>query len=227
MDLSYENNKGLHAFFLSLVMILGLFTIFAPVDTYAADYGTGHPSGDFKVVKFNQKIFRFEPESQYETQYRLNTPINSLVMYDTPEKYYDKISSAKVIDKSTGKDLSSYVVLKDYYYNGSKGKQIFLNKFVSLPQGTEIEITWIMSEVLPKSAYGYNIYDSWNQEYWGQASFSKTVPPQPAVIQAKEVQELPTVLGKVAGIVTLAGCLIFAVLLGAGSVRRLISSFLR
>lgn len=36
MDFSYENNKALHAFFLSLVMILGLFTVFAPTSTYAA-----------------------------------------------------------------------------------------------------------------------------------------------------------------------------------------------
>lgn len=227
VDLTYQNNKGLYAFVMAFMIIL---VVFLPgTSTYASDYGTSTPTSDFKVITFKQKSMGIMKEvyTGGNYKYSFQVPKDNLVLRTSPESYKQYISKIYVKNVDTGKIYDDVYLMNSAYNDSSGYRVVMLSNKSEIVENTNLEFTYVMSKLLPKEAYGYNVYDTSNQSYFTSTSFLKTVPPPPAVIQVQKVQDLPRDLTKVAGIVTLAGCLILGTLLAVGSVRRLISLFIR
>lgn len=227
MDFSYENNKGLHAFFLALVMILGIFTVFAPVKSYASTNVVPLPTEEFKVLKVDFKAGweggRNTGDSSSSVPYGFGL---DYIRFSSSD-FAKKVATVKVYNATTKKDLSSSFIVsatnnsvKFPILSSTTGEY---QKLYS--QGDVLEMTITLSEKVPSYAISEIEFNTTSS--YISSAFFKTAPMPPAVIQAKEVKELPTVLGKVAGIVTLVGCLILGILLAVGLVRRLISLFIR
>lgn len=223
MDFSYENNKGLHAFFLALVMILGIFTVFAPIKSYA-EFAPSRPTAPFKVINVKFKTF-----GSVSNSVGFGFPNNFIEMNSTANA--KKMTSVRVYNVTKKKDYSDlFVIDYDNAWQARINLKSGLDNTTRFSSGDEVEVSYIFSELMEPSTFGFIDYENNKINYMISSSFQKTVPAvpaQPVTVQAKAVQELPTVLGKVAGIVTLVGCLILGILLAVGLVKRLISLFLR
>lgn len=224
MDLTYENNKGLYAFIMAFMVVLAVFL--PTTSSYAATNVVPLPTEDWKVLKLDFKagweVGRFAGSDSSPNSFG----IESLTFSNLENA--EKLTSLKVYNATTKQDLSSSFLFAG---SGTKNRSLLVKKSSTgsyekiVSQGDVIQVSYVMSEKVPSSAL--TVIDFNSSSSYVSSSFFKTAPTPPALIQVKEVGELPGTLGKVAGIATLVGCLIFATLLAAGSVKRLISLFIR
>ncbi len=227
VDLTYQNNKGLYAFVLAFMVILAVFL--PTTSSYAADFGVGSPTGDFKVVQLRMKTTG--PVTYFDGKvYGLSVPTDQYLLKDSPENYKQYMGTVTLRNMTTNQFYKVTTIQGQNAY--ATGKRVVLTEYVDIPKGTPLEFTYQMTKLLPKEAHGYNIYDGSVASSFISSSFTKTapLPPQENVkvpVEVQKVKDLPATLGKVAGIATLAGCLILGTLLAVGSVRRLISLFIR
>lgn len=211
MDFSYENNKGLHAFFLSLVLILGIFTLFAPVKSYAADkvYPSDESLRSVLQTSLSNSGVSYSDPKYKEYRFRLDYKDGStgalLVKADKPVKLVqtaDKLAIVAASDVYADRyvEAASYWVRLD-----STGKQ-------SGSQTIALRSTHTHS-------FNPTIVGTYD-------SFTLRLPPKPFPGELA-VKEMPGILVGQTGTIVLVGCLILGMLLTVGSVRRLISSFTR
>lgn len=219
MDLSYENNKGLYSFFLALMVMLA---VLLPASSSYAEYAPSAPSAPFKAINVKFKTF-----GSVSNNLAFGFPNNIVEMSSTANAR--KMVSVRVYNVTKQKDYSSDFVID--YDNAWQARFDFKNatdNTTRFSNGDEVQVTYMFSELMQPETFRLINYSNNKSEYMISSSFLKTAPPVDVKVPvvAQEAKELPTVLGKVAGILIFLGSTILGILLAVGLVRRLLSSFL-
>lgn len=197
MDFSYENNKGLHAFFIALVMILGLFTVFAPTSTYAATSVPRTEKADYPKItdsQFNSWIARSDIDGMKEFQiiHYMNSSNEKYTLYLAVQ---DKSQITNDTGTGTLKITGRYQAVTSSAFNAH-------------------------------NAFDQSKASNPTISYKPTTFFMPTPPAKPFPGQLA-VKEVPGILAGQAGTIVLVGCLILGTLLVVGLVKRLISLFIR
>lgn len=219
MDLTYQNNKGLYAFIMAFMIILAVFL--PSTSSYAATAMPTEPFKVFKIVESNQANMNTNSTLTW-------LPIDRVRIVDSSDDWMQYYTGFTVIDKASGKDISSKFKTRLLNQTSSKTQMLEYFGTEQIAGNTKFEVSFYFSKLIPHTVLHSTTIPS-DTSRIESMSFYKTAPPLDVKVpvEVQKVKDLPATLGKVAGIATLVGCLILGTLLAAGSVKRLLSLFLR